>query len=427
MTGRAIEVAPFDVKRLGTWALTGRLNESVPLPMRTDDYWLLARAWSSAGGMERGARVVARTLAGFLRGRKLYGMGAAMTASFMAIVQHQGTEVLLETPLVDLATRGSHEVTGGVVRTPDGRSVRIRTGKGVVLAAGGFARNTEWRQRHHGIPGYTSAADTDTGSAIAMAEAVGARLALMDDAWWGASFVLGNGRYRFSVSERSMPFSIMVDQAGGRFVNESASYIDVGHAILERDRTTPTNPCWLIADARHARRYLNSASMMGGDLKGSGAQVTAPTLDELAARLDMDGSTLRATVERFNGFARSGIDLDFGRGDTSYDNYYGDPRVRPNPDLGPLEKGPFNAFKIVPGDLGTNGGLLTDADARVLHSDGEPIVGLYAAGNTTATVMGRTYPGPGSTIAPAMVFAYRGVRHAAAREARETHEARPGG
>ena len=129
--------------------------------------------------------------------------------------------------------------------------------------------------------------------------------------------------------------------------------------------------------------------------------------------MGVDGPTLRATVERFNGLARTGIDEDFGRGRTVYDNYYGDPRVKPNPNLAPIEKGPFTAVKLVPGDLGTKGGLLTDEHARVLDESGEPIPGLYAAGNTTASVMGRTYPGPGSTIGPAAVFGYLAAKHAA--------------
>jgi 3-oxosteroid 1-dehydrogenase len=151
----------------------------------------------------------------------------------------------------------------------------------------------------------------------------------------------------------------------------------------------------------------------GKSLRANGTVVSADTIEELAVRLAIDPAALRATVDRFNGFARSGIDADFGRGRTVYDNYYGDPSVKPNPNLGALEKGPFTAVKVVPGDLGTKGGLLTDEHARVLDEAGAPIAGLYAAGNTTASVMGRTYPGPGSTIAPAVVFGYLAALHAA--------------
>ena len=211
-----------------------------------------------------------------------------------------------------------------------------------------------------------------------------------------------------------MPFGIIVDQAGSRYLNESESYIDFGHEMIEHHRETPAIPSWLILDIRHRRRYLSSALLAGGkSLRANGTVVSANTIEELAARLHIDPAALRATVERFNGFTRSGVDLDFGRGRTVYDNYYGDPGVKPNPNLGPIEKGPFTAVKVVPGDLGTKGGLLTDENGQVLTEAGAPIAGLYAAGNTTASVMGRTYPGPGSTIAPAMVFGYLAARHAA--------------
>jgi 3-oxosteroid 1-dehydrogenase len=213
-----------------------------------------------------------------------------------------------------------------------------------------------------------------------------------------------------------MPFSIVVDSRGDRFTNESASYIDVGHSILERNETVPAIPSWLILDTRHRRRYLFAPLMQSGKkMREAGTVHSAATIEELAGKLGMEPARLRATVDRFNGFAHTGVDEDFDRGRTVYDNYYGDPRVKPNPNLGPLEKGPFTAVQLVPGDLGTKGGLLTDADARVVDLDGQPITGLYAAGNTTASVMGRTYPGPGSTIAPAVVFGYRAGRHAAAR------------
>ena len=414
-TGRAIEVEPYDARRLGDWFDRSRSDEGLgPVPLKTDDVWLLARAWSTPDGFARGTRLVGRTLGGLLRGRKLYGLGAALVGSLMEIVRRQGTEVLLESALSELVLQDD-AVVGAVARRPDGFTARIRARAGVVLAAGGFAHNTDWRQRHHGIPGYSSAAAGDLGSAIDIAASVGAQLALMDDAWWGAS-VPGpdGGSPMFVLAERSLPFSIIVAQHGDRYVNESSSYVDVGHAMLERDETVPAVPSWLVVDTRHRRRYLFSAFMQGTKkLRRAGIVRTAGTVEALALELGMDPARLRATVERFNAFAHAGVDEDFGRGGTAYDLYYGDSTVIPNPNLGPLEHGPFTAVQIVPGDLGTKGGLLTDADARVLHQAGEPIPGLYAAGNTTASVMGRTYPGPGSTIAPAVVFGYRAALHAA--------------
>lgn len=416
--GRAIEVEPFDTKRLADWFDKSRSSEGLPpIPLKTDDVWLLARAWSTPSGFLRGTRLVVRTLLGFVRGKKLYGMGSALVSSLMAIVLGQGTEVLLESPLTGLVVEG-RSVVGAVVGRPDGSLCRVRTRAGVVLGAGGFAHNREMRREHHGIPGYSSAAKGDIGSVIDIAAGIGGRLALMDDAWWGASVPDPEGeKPMFVLAERSLPFGLIVDQRGDRYMNESASYIDVGHAMLERESTVPAIPSWLIVETRHRRRYLFSAFMQGTKrLKEAGIVRRADTLDDLASQLGMDPARLRATVERFNGFARDGVDADFGRGRTAYDRYYSDPRVKPNPNLGPIEKGPFTAVQLVPGDLGTKGGLLTDADARVLDQDGQVIPGLYAAGNTTASVMGRTYPGPGSTIAPAMIFGYRAARHLASSE-----------
>jgi 3-oxosteroid 1-dehydrogenase len=416
--GRGIEVEPFNTKVLGDWFKLSRSNESLPLvPLKTDDVWLVSRAWSTPSGFVRGARLVLRTLGGFARGQRLYGLGSALICSLMAIARRQGTEVLLSTPLTGLVMEDG-TVTGVTATRPNGEPLRIRARAGVVLAAGGFAQNREWREKYHGVRGWSSAASGDRGEAIGIAGSIGAQLALMDDAWWGAAVPNPDpdGKGMFVLGERSFPFGLVVDSRGERYTNESASYIDFGHAMLERDRTVPAIPSWLIVAARHRRRYLFNPLLQGGKaLREKGILRKAETIEALAEELGMEPSRLRATIDRFNGFARSGVDEDFGRGRTAYDRYYGDPRVKPNPNLGPLDKGPFTAIQLVPGDLGTKGGLLTDADARVLDASDEPIEGLYAAGNTTASVMGRTYPGPGSTIAPAVIFGYRAARHAAGR------------
>ncbi|HBY24651.1 MAG TPA: 3-oxosteroid 1-dehydrogenase, partial [Propionibacteriaceae bacterium] len=139
----------------------------------------------------------------------------------------------------------------------------------------------------------------------------------------------------------------------------------------------------------------------------------APTLGALATEIGVDAARLQATVDRFNGMARTGIDHEFGRGNSAYDRYYGDPLCHPNPNLGTIEKGPFTALEIVAGDLGTKGGILTDEHARALREDGSVIDGLYAAGNCSAAVMGHTYPGPGATLGPATVFGHLAARHIA--------------
>ncbi|MFO7779492.1 MAG: FAD-dependent oxidoreductase [Nitriliruptoraceae bacterium] len=415
--GRAIEVEPFDRKRIGAWWDSARAAiAGVPLPAKTDDFWLLGRAWSTPGGLVRGAQLVGRTLAGVVTGKALVGMGGAMSASFLEVVLDRGGELWLSSPLSELVLEDDRVV--GAVIEPDGVPMRIETRHGVVLTAGGFAHRTEWRKEHHGIDGYSSASPGDLGTAIELAQGLGASVDLMDDAWWGASVPAPgpDDDPSFLVSERSFPFSIMVDANGERFANESESYVDLGHRMLEHGRQVD-GPFWMLSDARHSRRYLRSFALQPGlpaKLEEASLVRSAGTVRELAEQLGMEPERLLATIRRFNGFARTGIDQDFGRGNSVYDRYYGDPLVRPNPNLGPLQSGPFTAVQVVPGDLGTKGGLVTDADARVLREDGSPIEGLYASGNTTASVMGRTYPGPGSTLGPAVVFGYRAARHLAA-------------
>jgi 3-oxosteroid 1-dehydrogenase len=410
--GRAIEVVPINARRLGDWQRTSRIGDAIPIPMKTDDVWLLSRAWSTPSGFLRGAQFVFRTLGGLLTGRKLVGMGGGLMLSLGLIVKQQGTELLLDSPVSELLQDDDGRVLGALVSMPEG-PLRVRTRRGVILGAGGFANNREWRERHHGIPGYSSAAEGDLGTGIEAGAKAGAALALMDDAWWGASVPIPGKQPLFVLNERSDPFSIVVDQSGARYLNESESYIDFGHHLLERDRTTPANHSWLVVERRHRQRYMFGAMLMAGKaMRENGISVTAGTLDELGAKMGVDPDTFRATIKRFNGLARGGVDVDFGRGRTVYDNYYGDPRMKSNPNLAPLERGPFTAVQLVPGDLGTKGGLLTDEHGRVLDESGDVIRGLYAAGNTSASVMGRTYPGPGSTIGPAAVFGYLAAKHA---------------
>lgn len=248
-----------------------------------------------------------------------------------------------------------------------------------------------------------------------MAQAAGAAVDLMDDAWWGASIApVAGGEPSFIVGERSLPYSIIVDAKGRRIANEAESYVDLGHHMLEHDAD---GTFWFILDVRHTHRYLRTFALdpkASKAMKEQGILVKADSLAELATGCGLDPSVFAATVERFNGFARSGRDQDYGKGDSAYDRYYGDPTVRPNPCLGTIEKGPFLAYRIVVGDLGTKGGVLTDEHARALRADGSVIEGLYAAGNCSASVMGRTYPGPGSTIGPAAVFGLIAARHMAA-------------
>lgn len=415
--GRSIEPKAFNMRKLGKMAKTVTPG-GMPIPVRNDDFYLLSRAWSTPSGFVRGATFTFRTIGSLITGHKPAGMGRGLAAHLMYIANKKlGVPVWLHTPLTELVVEDGRVV--GAIVSRNGHDFRIKTNRGVMLAAGGFAHNKEWRQKYQGVEGWTAAPHGQLGQGIEAGQKAGGAVAMMEDAWWGATMAHPDGKdqHGFILNERSDPWSIVVDQNGERYLNESESYVDFGHHLLEQNEKTGGKalPSWMIADRRHETHFMNSGLMVPGAKKKlieKGEIVEAKTLKELAEKMNVPAEALLATVERFNEFAREGVDKDFQRGRTSYDRYYSDPLVKPNPNLGEIKKGPFRAFKIYPGDLNTKGGLIVDEYARVLREDGSVIKGLYAAGNNTASVMGHTYPGPGSTIGPAGVFGWLGGLHA---------------
>jgi succinate dehydrogenase/fumarate reductase flavoprotein subunit len=225
------------------------------------------------------------------------------------------------------------------------------------------------------------------------------------------------GLFPHLVLDRAKPGLIAVNSAGRRFVNEAVSYHDFVLAMFEANKTASSIPAWLICDAVFLEKYGLGVVYPGhrrpGKFVDNGYLERGATLDELAGRMSVDAATLRATVERHNEFAANGVDVDFGKGETDLNRFNGDPEHQPNPCIGPLNTPPFYALAVWPADIAVCSGLATDADARVLSAGGQPISGLYACGNDMASVMGGSYPGPGTTLGPGIVFAYRAARHAA--------------
>lgn len=415
--GRQLEPELIDGRRLGGWLNTlRRPAKQPPFVVQVGDVDELIVGFRTFRGALRGTRVLARSAAWNLSKRVPLAMGASLVAQLMEAAQRQGVTVWLEARFQELVTDGS-EVTGAVI-SRDGRELGVKANAGVILAAGGFSRNREFRRRYQPVGDeWTGTGDGDTGDAIEAGMAVGAATALMDDAWWVAAFQYPGGGVTSCLWERSLPGSIIVDEAGQRFVNESIPYTDFGHAQLERNAV----PAWLIMDGRHRQRYMFRTiygilppRVTPKPLR-DGFFSQAPTIRQLAEKTGIDASGLVATVERFNEFAASGVDADFHRGESAYDRYYSDPRIKPNPNLSPITNAPFWAARLWPGDIGTKGGLLTDEHGRVVDENGDALTGLYAAGNTTASVMGRTYAGPGATIGPAITFGYLAARHASIR------------
>jgi len=422
--GRTLEPEPFDARKLGKMR-----KELRPLPVQARLFGrMMATAYdahlmmdSSLLGRLRAGMIFLRYFANPVRSMSAMDtrltLGNALVGRLRLSLAERGIPLWLNTAgrrLMEEAGR----VTGLVAETA-GEIRTIEARRGVVLAAGGFSRNESMRKKYQREPvsdDWTVACPGDTGDAVQMGMEVGAAVRLMEEAWWMPTTVVPHGELpNMIIVERSLPGSIMVNALGRRFVDEAAAYIDVVKAQYSSHmRGEGAVPAYLIVDARYRRKYPLSPMLPGVTPKSyirNGYVKKAQTLEELATKCGIDAAGLLAEVSRFNRFSLNGVDTDFGRGDTEIDRFYGDPSVKPNPCLGPVDKPPFYAVEVWPGDLGTKGGLVTDAWARVLREDGSPIEGLYATGNCSASVMGDSYAGAGATIGPSMVFGYVAALH----------------
>jgi len=357
------------------------------------------------------AKVLLKRIVSLVRGQKMYAMGNAIAIGLRKGLMDAGVPVHYETELRDLVLEDGRVVGVRVLR--DGAEHVVRARRGVILGSGGFEKNLELREKYQPQPtsvDWTTGSQFNTGGGVLAGIAAGAQTDLMDDAWWGPTIPLPSGPW-FCLAERNLPGSIIVNQAGERFMNEALPYVEAVHEIYRGEATGVGHvPAWMIIDQRYRNRYLFAGLSPRQPFPGrwykNGTVRKAATIEELAEQIEVPPGALTETIARFNGFARGGVDEDFHRGESAYDKYYSDPTVKPNPSLHVIDQAPFYAVKIVPGDLGTKGGLVTDERARVLRPDGSAIPGLYAAGNVSSAVMGRTYAGPGATIGPALTFGY---------------------
>ena len=426
--GRSIEAGAFDINKLGPWKDMLNINPArAPVAMYTYELSKMVRARADWGGKTTAAKVFGlRVYPPWILGQQQTTLGVSMISQLMYLNVLQGTSIWTSSPLKDLITNTEGSVTGATVEH-EGKIVKVHATRGVVLGAGGFAKNPEMRKLHQakGITSdWTSTHKDDTGDAISAAQRVGAALALMDSAWWGTSIIdPANNQAYWCLYDRVLPHSIIVDQEGHRFANESQNYNTLGTKLWEHAKAHPAIPAYMIMDSNHRSRYVLAGKLLPGytpqSTLDSGFLVKSENLEDLAQAINVPKGELVKTVERFNGFVKAGVDEDFDRGKSPYDRYLGDPSY-PNPNLGVLEKGPFYAVKIWPGDLGTKGGVLTDEHAQALKETKkgqyEPIKGLYAVGNSSASVMGRTYAGAGSTLGPGLTFGYIAANHLAGEE-----------
>lgn len=412
--GRTLGARPFDARSLGE-AEPWLRPSAFPLPANSVELSFLALAGRTWRSRIAALRVGARVARAKFTGERFWVRGQSLIGQMLAALGGPGAPVWRNTHVRALIVRDGRVC--GAVAEREGREIEIEARRGVLMTLGGYARNPAVRAPlQHGINGdWSLAAPSDLGDGLALGKSVGAAVAGLDEAWWAPcsrlpTHVVGH------VWDRCFPYSMIVDKNGDRYMNEAAPYMEAGQTMIAHAEKTGAMHSWLLLERRHRERYVFGGAMPGRTPEtwiSRGYMARAETIEQLAREIDVDPVRLRASIDRFNGFARQGRDEDFSRGDLAFGRYYADHSVTPNGNLGPLEQPPFYAIAVFPGDVGTAGGLVADANARVRRDDGKIIEGLYAAGNCAAPVFGATYPGAGASIAASMVFAMRAAQHAA--------------
>ena len=430
VSGRAIVPRPFDGRLLG--ADFRRLRAPIPeymllggMMVSKEDIPRLIGRFRSLSSFIHSAKLFARYFADrlrFPRGTRVT-MGNALVGRLYCSLRQRQVPVLFGTAIVDLVG-DRHGVTGARLNA-GGKEIIVVTRKGVVLATGGYAHNKKFRAAFmpQPTPEHSLSFAGNSGDGVALGERIGAALTpqrCTSGLWTPASVVKrpdgSEGLYPHFSLDRAKPGLVAVNAAGRRFVNEACSYHDFVLAMYESHKATPTIPAWLICDTPFIIKYGLGAVHPGAGnlarLMRSGYLARADGLDQLAATIGVDAHGLKKTVARHNVFSETGVDIDFAKGETELNRFNGDASSKPNPCIGKLATPPFYALAVWPADIAVSTGLATDADARVLTADGTPIPGLYACGNDMASVMRGSYPGPGTTLGPAIVFAYRAAMHA---------------
>jgi succinate dehydrogenase/fumarate reductase flavoprotein subunit len=401
--GRTLEPELFSYRLLEEWSdrvVAGHRNPHL----------MLSDTTLGGGTGVLDADVVAHRAAEDLR-----GCGAALVGPLLRALLDRGVVPVCGVRAVELLVSDGR-VTGVRLDGEAGpREVRARNG--VVLATGGF----EWdaglvRDFLRGPMTSPASLPTNEGDGLRMAMDLGAGLSNMAHAWWApvveipGDEVLGRQHATLLNRERTLPRSIMVNRRGRRFTNEASNYNALGGAFHQLDAVEfdfVNLPCWLVFDRTYLDRYGFRSVAPGGTPPSW--IVSAPTVADLAVALGLPADALVATVERWNDSVAAGDDGDFARGRSAYDVWSGDSaaRGRPESTLGPIDAPPYFAVQVRSGTLGTSGGATTDVDGRVLDAHGEPIGGLFAAGNVMAAPTAMAYGGAGGTLGPIITFARR--------------------
>jgi 3-oxosteroid 1-dehydrogenase len=420
-TSRTVQAIPFDKAQLGPWEK--RLRQGfLEMPIQMGDAQLIPFAKHSWKIRLTMLKVGLKLALAKLTGTHWVTAGAALQGRMLQALLKTPADIRPESPVSELVVEQG-KVTG-VVTVKDGQPWRIGARLGVLVNAGGFGKNQAMRDRY--MPGtrveWSNEIESNTGDMHREMERIGGVLAQMDEMvgfqstrapGWEQAYVIPGMQ-----AVTAKPHAILVDQTGVRYLNEGGSDELYCQSMIERYRVAPAVPSWAFMDAQYMAKYSLADRMGGGAVKQewleSGWLKQGATIEELAGQIDIDPATLRATVDRWNSFVEAGRDEDFHRAERAYDDFLGDPFYKgPNKSMGKIEQGPFYAAEVIPADVGTFGGVVTDAEARVLKADGTPIEGLYACGISTASPFGGVYPGAGASVGPSMTFGWIAARHAA--------------
>ena len=417
--GRTVVAELFDLNELGPAKAVLRPN-FLNLFATLDEALKLKSLKQSWKSRAVATRIGLRTIAAKLRGKHLVTAGAALQGRMFQAALKAGVAFRTSSPVRELILEDG--AVTGILTEKDGRPWRIAARLGVLVNAGGFARNQAMRDKYQ--PGtsakWTNAIEGDTGEMILEMMRHGAAIAQMEE-MVGNQMSIPPGMDEMAIKPvvqgvTASPHAILVDQTGIRYMNEGGSYMVYCQGMLERNRTVPAVPSWAIFDTQFIKNYMLVNTMPGTNKPArwfeEGFLTKADTIEALAGMINVDPATLAGTVKRFNGFVTNNRDEDFHRGERAYDDWLGDPYHKPSGTLGTIDQGPFYAMPVVPGDVGTYGGVITDTEARVLREDGSVIPGLYATGVSTASVMGRAYPGAGGSVGPSFVWGYVAAKSA---------------
>ncbi|CAN7329854.1 FAD-dependent oxidoreductase [Phenylobacterium sp. LjRoot219] len=426
--GRTVVAELFDVNELGAWMKKlrpGMMASAGDPAAYVEEGMKLRNLKVSSAAKATMLKIGLRTLRAKLTGKHYVTAGAALQGRMLQAALKAGVEIRTDSPVGELIVEDG--AVKGVRTVKDGQPWQVGARLGVLVNAGGFARNQQMRDQYQ--PGtqaaWSNVPEGDTGEMIREMMRLGAGVGQMEEmVGYQSSIAPGteNDPVKPGVqSALASPHAILVDQTGVRYQNEGGSYMAFCRGMLERNKTVPAVPSWGVFDSQYLLRYGVPGTMVGNRAGRrwieQGFIRKADGLEALAKLIEVEPAMLKATIERFNGFVAKGRDEDFQRGDRAYDRWLGDPVHRPSPTLGAIAEGPFYAMPVVPGDVSTYGGVVTDVNARVVREDGSVIPGLYATGVSTASVMGRAYPGAGASVGPSFTWGFIAAKHALQGEA----------